>query len=957
MANKHTGPASQGGKRKKKKNSYRLRHDPAIYERSWETEGKRPPKPSREMFIFFDPDVYHGLPDPRPKTESLSPQRTYKRIQYTKLEPGPSTFIFAQNVAQMADAKFLAELAGKFSFVVRVDVFDGVGDEPNCAVLELSGSQGATAVCNEFNGKLVLGSTIRLELDHTGSLAEDYLGSRNPSQSFRPVKQFGAGSSIATVEKVAAPVESKANSKKQTDDDSMDIVSSPDSNSEGQGVDAPILANATLKGSTNTPAMVDVQTVNHSTSPPPLPPLSLQPPPPSQPPPTVIQPPPPLAPPPDSLSKQPEPLYQVRQQPPLPPHVMYQVQPQPPPPPPLPSLPIQPPLPPHPPVPVQQHELCTQTPPVSEVPPPQQQQQQLPVHLNPYMLQSVPPVVKDDKSSNETMNGDSQLASHSQHQGVSTVKTAVGNENIDQEPKKLVWIPLERKQRKRIVNDAGKQLTTNLEDAVVKYIKRKIINVKVQEMHRQWYQQKDTNASQSRSTKIVSKPESNSSIALISSIKIQRRQLTKPIEKQNQSKPSRFKPAPQMITSLSRLGHESTSSLVELDKDSMVSSEVVSTTSHVDVSQSDDGAKVDEANEIGPDNNDNKLDYPTERQSKRRKTTPPADNNVTKHDEPLSMELPAQQSPGSDLPMEGATIQLDQNLEFITETAKSDAENIIRSLDEEDISLLLKVIKDEPNITKYWQSVFPQLLGWHKEHTLPSQITCKPHQTGSARTEGFYYVHTNDKTDAANFQQTHATTKDTETNKEQPATKLGATTKQVSRSHRVNQRRLQNEIDRNLESESGTSEALQFNRLKSRKKQLVFGRSPIHGWGLFTMEPILRDEMVIEYVGEVVRQIVADMREERYSKLGMGSSYLFRIDASTVVDATSSGYLARFMNHSCEPNCYARIISVEGGKKIVIYSKEDIEKGDEITYDYKFPIEDEKIPCTCQAPNCRKFLN
>ena len=58
-----------------------------------------------------------------------------------------------------------------------------------------------------------------------------------------------------------------------------------------------------------------------------------------------------------------------------------------------------------------------------------------------------------------------------------------------------------------------------------------------------------------------------------------------------------------------------------------------------------------------------------------------------------------------------------------------------------------------------------------------------------------------------------------------------------------------------------------------------------------------------------------------------------------------------------QPNCYAKIITVDGYKKIVIYSKRDIEVNEEITYDYKFPIEDEKIPCMCGAPNCRRTLN
>ena len=58
-----------------------------------------------------------------------------------------------------------------------------------------------------------------------------------------------------------------------------------------------------------------------------------------------------------------------------------------------------------------------------------------------------------------------------------------------------------------------------------------------------------------------------------------------------------------------------------------------------------------------------------------------------------------------------------------------------------------------------------------------------------------------------------------------------------------------------------------------------------------------------------------------------------------------------------QPNCYAKIVSVENEKKIVIYSKRDIDVNEEITYDYKFPFEDEKIPCHCDAPNCRKTLN
>lgn len=91
------------------------------------------------------------------------------------------------------------------------------------------------------------------------------------------------------------------------------------------------------------------------------------------------------------------------------------------------------------------------------------------------------------------------------------------------------------------------------------------------------------------------------------------------------------------------------------------------------------------------------------------------------------------------------------------------------------------------------------------------------------------------------------------------------------------------------------------------------------------MEPIAADEMVIEYVGQNIRQVgtarqagsrggsgpgqprlrpapgqvIADMREKRYEDEGIGSSYMFRVDHDTIIDATKCGNFARFINHSC----------------------------------------------------------
>lgn len=151
--------------------------------------------------------------------------------------------------------------------------------------------------------------------------------------------------------------------------------------------------------------------------------------------------------------------------------------------------------------------------------------------------------------------------------------------------------------------------------------------------------------------------------------------------------------------------------------------------------------------------------------------------------------------------------------------------------------------------------------------------------------------------------------------------------KSSSRSNRANNRRLIADIAAQkqvLSTSNGEGDVLRFNQLKKRKKPVKFARSAIHNWGLYAMENIAANDMIIEYVGEKVRQQVADMRERQYLKSGIGSSYLFRIDENTVIDATKRGGIARFINHSCTPNCTAKIIKVEGSKRIVIYALRDI---------------------------------
>jgi hypothetical protein len=111
------------------------------------------------------------------------------------------------------------------------------------------------------------------------------------------------------------------------------------------------------------------------------------------------------------------------------------------------------------------------------------------------------------------------------------------------------------------------------------------------------------------------------------------------------------------------------------------------------------------------------------------------------------------------------------------------------------------------------------------------------------------------------------------------------------RSNRVNTRRLVQGMEQHKKAAASDTDILKFNQLRTRKKQLKFGKSPIHDWGLYAMESIPAHDMVIEYVGEVIRAAVADKREKYYERIGIGSSYLFRVDEESVIDATKKGNL------------------------------------------------------------------
>lgn len=145
-------------------------------------------------------------------------------------------------------------------------------------------------------------------------------------------------------------------------------------------------------------------------------------------------------------------------------------------------------------------------------------------------------------------------------------------------------------------------------------------------------------------------------------------------------------------------------------------------------------------------------------------------------------------------------------------------------------------------------------------------------------------------------------------------------------------------------------------RGRPRKKPLFEVRnSRVHGHGVFALRRIRKGTQVVEYLGDRVSHEVANSRYEDKDPRD-GHTFLFTVDAKTVIDAGVDGNEARFINHGCDPNCEA----VDIGKRIFIESVRTIQPGEELAYDYGIqrdeddaPDVDEVFACRCGAASCR----
>ena len=142
-------------------------------------------------------------------------------------------------------------------------------------------------------------------------------------------------------------------------------------------------------------------------------------------------------------------------------------------------------------------------------------------------------------------------------------------------------------------------------------------------------------------------------------------------------------------------------------------------------------------------------------------------------------------------------------------------------------------------------------------------------------------------------------------------------------------------------------------RRKKRAPLYRLRRSSIQGRGVFAARRIRRGQRIIEYAGA---RITNDEGDRRYQdeKMKRHHTFLFSLDKDTVIDGNRHGNDARYINHSCDPNCEA----VTVGKKIYIYAKKNIQPGVELAYDYKYEWSSDKrdvelYRCECGSSRCR----
>jgi uncharacterized protein len=132
--------------------------------------------------------------------------------------------------------------------------------------------------------------------------------------------------------------------------------------------------------------------------------------------------------------------------------------------------------------------------------------------------------------------------------------------------------------------------------------------------------------------------------------------------------------------------------------------------------------------------------------------------------------------------------------------------------------------------------------------------------------------------------------------------------------------------------------------------RLTLRTSTIHGRGCCAGEPIPAGAFIIEYTGE---RVPAEEAYRREADPGRPGIYTFWTGDEEAIDGLNGGNEACFINHCCTPNCGYRI---ENGR-VFIHAARPIAAGEELSIDYSYSAEGERIPCACGSPACRGRIN
>ena len=143
----------------------------------------------------------------------------------------------------------------------------------------------------------------------------------------------------------------------------------------------------------------------------------------------------------------------------------------------------------------------------------------------------------------------------------------------------------------------------------------------------------------------------------------------------------------------------------------------------------------------------------------------------------------------------------------------------------------------------------------------------------------------------------------------------------------------------------------------SSKRLWIVKRSSIHNRGIFAKHDIPYDTPIIEYVGEKITKAESrrrgDALMEKSKKTGCAAVYVFTLNKRYDIDGGKGRNPARYINHSCAPNCEAYIIR----GRIWIYSLRDIKAGEELTYNYGFDADTwDDHPCRCGSERCIGYI-